>query len=342
MQQKNDANASFFIFTTKLIFDILYYMGVFIIKQKLLRILPIALTCIIILFLLIFIFIKTIKLYNNYIDYSSEKNEMEEYKKLLLKQNEFYKNIINSHYDNQKYNVPYIPDGFTYVEGSWNNGYVIQDSQENQYVWIPCTNEEIIGVPKLKKSDYSYNPYLKSFGCYDIEYESFLNSALKNGGFYVSRFEIGKENNLPVSKKNSLVWNKITPQKSIELVQSMYTTNKSIKCELINGYAYDTMLSWIFDTVGKDNIELSYLDINNEKKSQDIYTGRIMYNNIYDIFDDIQEITQEFVDNTPVSRGTTKRLDNMDLKQKFETRLYTINNISWNDLTFRTMIYKEN
>ena len=235
-----------------------------------------------------------------------------------------------------------IPEGFKYLEGTWSSGYVIQDSNKNEFVWIPCTNLEIDGVPKLAKNDYASDPYVKSTICYDLEYEAFLNSALKYGGFYVSRYEIGKENDIPVSKNNTLVWNKITPQDSIEVTKTMYPNAKGFKCELINGYAYDTMLAWVFDTVGKDKIKYDYLEIDNSKEKYDIYTGRNMYNNIYDIFDDIQEITQEFTDNTPISRGTTKKIDEEEMKQKYETRLYTINNVSWNDLTFRTMIYKEN
>lgn len=266
---------------------------------------------------------------------------MEGYKELSFTQNAFYCKVIKNSYANN-YNSPYIPEGFKYLEGTWNSGYVIQDSNKNEYVWVPCTNLEIAGVPKLEKNDYSPDPYVKSNICYDLEYEAFLNSALKYGGFYVSRYEIGKENELPVSKKNALVWNKITPQDSIEIAKAMYSNSKDFKCELINGYAYDTMIAWIYDTVGKDNIKYDYLEIDNSKKASDVNTGRNMYNNIYDIFDDIQEITQEYTDNTPISRGTTKRIDDEEMKQKYETRLYTINNLYWNDLTFRTMLYKEN
>ncbi len=317
-------------------------MEVFIIKQKLLRLLPVTLSLIIIIFLVVYIIINIFKLYNNYTDYLSEKEEMDSYTVLLSAQDKFYKDAMSSNYKNQKYDSPYIPKGFEYVEGTWNSGYVIQDSNKNQYVWVPCTNLDISGIPKLKKSDYSYNPYVKSSLCFDIEYKSFINSALNHGGFYVSRFEIGKENDIPVSKKNALVWNNITPQDSVKIVESMYSDANNLKCELLNGYAYDTMLAWIFDVVGKDTIELSYLEVDNYKENFDINTGRVMYNNIYDIFDDIQEITQEHVDNTPVSRGTYKHLDDQGIKQRLETRLYTLNDVSWNDLTFRTMIYEEN
>ena len=32
---------------------------------------------------------------------------------------------------------PYIPDGFSYLEGTARTGYVIKDSYDNEYVWIP-------------------------------------------------------------------------------------------------------------------------------------------------------------------------------------------------------------
>ena len=35
------------------------------------------------------------------------------------------------------YTNPPIPEGWEHVEGEWNNGFVIQDSKGNQFVWVP-------------------------------------------------------------------------------------------------------------------------------------------------------------------------------------------------------------
>lgn len=35
------------------------------------------------------------------------------------------------------YTDPPIPEGWEYVEGDWNNGFTIQDSKGNQFVWVP-------------------------------------------------------------------------------------------------------------------------------------------------------------------------------------------------------------
>ena len=45
----------------------------------------------------------------------------------------------------------YIFEDFSYVEGEWNTGFVIEDKDKNQYVWVPCSNIENIDVPKLEK-----------------------------------------------------------------------------------------------------------------------------------------------------------------------------------------------
>jgi len=276
-----------------------------------------------------------------HIEHISSDNVSTDYTDLISEESSFYNDAITLNYENQSYNTPYIPKGFHYIEGTWDSGYTIEDSNGNQYVWIPCTNSKTNEITKLQKKDFSYNPYILSSKCYDNEFKDFINSALKYGGFYVSKFEIGKENDLPVSKKNVPIWNNITPIDASQIVNSMYSNIDNLNCELLNGYAYDTMISWIFNTIGENNIYPSFFEINNIKSNVEIYTGRNSYNNIYDIFDDIQEITQENIDNTPISRGVDKNLLNKGYIQTHETRLYSLENAGWNNLTFRTMLYKQ-
>ena len=75
--------------------------------------------------------------------------------------------------------------------GEWNTGFIIQDENENQFVWIPVSNKDIIGTQKLLKKDFKIGPIISKETCLDDNYEAFIESALENGGFYISRYEIG-------------------------------------------------------------------------------------------------------------------------------------------------------
>ena len=119
---------------------------------------------------------------------------------------------------------PYLPDGFTNVEGTTlANGLTIQDSTGNQYVWVevPMTEEVYptagLGITEFTTDEYTAietdlhtytNDYRKSG--YVDEYSSdaatgltseqytelkqkMLKSVYQNGGFYVGKYETGIE-----------------------------------------------------------------------------------------------------------------------------------------------------
>ena len=121
---------------------------------------------------------------------------------------------------------PYLPTGFTKVEGtSLANGYTIQDSTGNQYVWVevPKTSE-VYPTAGLNITGFSNDEYAKietdlhtytndyrdgtSFkdeyysdettGLTSTEYytlkKKMLKSIYQNGGFYIGKYETGIEN----------------------------------------------------------------------------------------------------------------------------------------------------
>ena len=119
---------------------------------------------------------------------------------------------------------PYLPKGFRKVSGTTlDNGYTIQDSQGNQYVWVevPKTKEvyptaglEITeftedAYTKIENDLHTYtNDYRKS-GWEDKYYsddttgltseqytelkQKMLKSVYQNGGFYIGKYETGIE-----------------------------------------------------------------------------------------------------------------------------------------------------
>ena len=119
---------------------------------------------------------------------------------------------------------PYLPTGFTKVEGtSLANGYTIQDSTGNQYVWVevPKTSEvyptaglNITGFSndeyaKIETDLHTYTKDYRKSGWEDEYYsdeatgltsaqyielkQKMLKSVYQNGGFYVGKYETGIE-----------------------------------------------------------------------------------------------------------------------------------------------------
>ena len=274
--------------------------------------------------------IKNVKYYLSKIENDKVSNIYDE---KIFEENLYYKEIISKEYDNQNSEEPYIPNGFSYVEGSWNAGFVIQDENENQYVWVPCTNKENEKIPLLERKTFVKDPIIRKETCINESYREFLNSALENGGFYISRYEIGKENNNPVSKANVEIWSEVTRDEAIEITKNMYN---NISCELINGYACDTTLSWLMM-----NNELLTNSVCENK--EELRTGRKAYNNIYDFMDDVMEITLETNYDTVIIRGYTYE-DIFGIESEDLDRLSILSSDNYftnaTVLGFRTVLYK--
>ena len=265
--------------------------------------------------------------------------------KEIEKESKYYEEVMSREYENQKCNSPYIPDGFSYVTGEYHNGYVIQDKNQNQYVWIPCTNKDIGNITKLQRKNFVINAFIEYNDCNNVRYEEFLNSALEHGGFYISRFEIGNENKIPVSKKDIEVWRNVTKEQAENIIKKMYNSQE-INCELINGYAYDTTLEWIKST-NKINGDFYELDTGLDfELSEKLYTGRKAYNNIYDFCDNILEITSEESYGTVIIRGFSNSKNVQYLENLFSNHSrYSIlkNEFTFgyvDTLGFRTVLYK--
>lgn len=281
----------------------------------------------------------------NFFKYTKENDIVNEYNdNKIIEEYKFYNNSMKANYESQNSQNPYIPDGFSYVEGEWNSGFVIQDTNGNQYVWVPCTNKENTEIPKLERRNFSKQPFISKDICINENCEEFILSSLENGGFYISRYEIGKENNLPVSKSGVEIYGNITRKEAMSEIEKMY---RNLNCELINGYAYDTTLSWLNNT--------NKIEINKIEENENIKTGRKKYNNIYDFIDNILEITTESSYGTVIVRGFlfseseeesensylekmtgvgANSLDRISIRE--EDNYYTPENI----MGFRTVLYK--
>lgn len=243
----------------------------------------------------------------------------------------FYNNLNAKDYD-EKYDSPYIPEGFSYKEGGFDTGYVIADKDGNEFVWVPCTNKDIEGIPKLERRDFIELcdcVDTRYYHTYNEKYQEFLKSAFMNGGFYISRYEMGLENKKLVSKPNVEVAN-YTKVNFENKIDKMYN---NINCELINSYAYDTTLSWILKN--PENKVYKY-----NKMVDDIKTGREQINNIYDFQDNIMEITQEICYGNRVIRGFAFETDIQNWSRYLSVTYQELYFDEYSIVTTRAVLYK--
>ena len=126
-------------------------------------------------------------------------------------------------------NAPYLPTGFTHVEGtSLDNGYTVQDSKGNQFVWVEVPKTaDVYPTAGLDITEFTTDAYTKiendlhtytsvyrkdgytdelssnesderdSTGMTSEQYtelkQKMLRSVYKNGGFYIGKYETGIE-----------------------------------------------------------------------------------------------------------------------------------------------------
>ena len=240
--------------------------------------------------------------------------------------------------ENGNKNNPIIPAGFKPVdegEATWgdgtiepagvNKGLVIEDEDENQYVWIPVdgilgddvitlqnvVDKEIIlgryvfssggninttlspetlgGELKTSSTD-SYNYTEASTGKNTVakDINGFINSVRKNGGYYIARFEASQGSSSKAnSQYNKTVWSNITQPNAAKACQDLY---EGVNSDLINSYAWDTAILFI-QKYGKNNYSMQN-SLNTDSAVNTGLSGDVQLN-IYDMASNCLEYTTE-------------------------------------------------
>ena len=194
-----------------------------------------------------------------------------------------------------------IPNGFYYVGGTKESGVVISDKpadedvykdtvngivgtslQGNQFVWVPVTysdfqrydgyydgqyDEGFVAVCEEADEDGT-NDKLAETETTQKEAQKMYASVEANGGFYVGRYEAGKENGNVVEKQGKEVYNYVTWSRNgqmneedteiangvdgtkdgaVELARNFDTANNyiSVASTLIYGVQWDAIMVWI-------------------------------------------------------------------------------------------------
>ncbi len=247
-------------------------------------------------------------------------NSIEDYMDLRLKTpgtkvdvpDGWNKDTVDAVLDDKKNIIP-VPKNFYYVGGNLDNGVIISDNLAdeydgvidkttweytinlagNQFVWIPCTQEE------YHKTDWEM-----SDGVYDSSEpkQEEINRVTKYGGFYVARYEAGLADTIieytgnqisnsvnspgynvtgvPNSKAGKLPWIFISQPNSKNNAESMYDNNSYVTSGLITGTQWDVMLNKFVGTTNQNGLTFTQEDMKNSSKwgnyanSATKYTGR--------------------------------------------------------------------
>lgn len=263
-------------------------------KEKI--ILFIKILIIIILIINIYLSIKESK--NYFITKLSINENYDMFNEKIFKDFSLYNKIFSEYSSIDKkelYSTPYIPNGFKFVYGTWNSGFVIEDEYENQFVWVPCNTKKDKKTAFLNKYNFDENPFIKKNECAEIyeNIEDFFKSVYQNGGFYIARYETGTQSQIPVIKKDVSIYTNISYDEAKKISDNFYS-NTDFTSSLINSYAYDTAYNWIISTNESNNLH---------KKREQLLTGNNSLNNIYDLNDTVWEWSTEAFYENMICRG---------------------------------------
>ena len=206
-----------------------------------------------------------------------------------------------------------IPEGFYYVDGTKETGIVISDvegddlnnsKQGNQFVWVPVDNySEFVrragylnGSEQTLTSDYGEangtgnNSKVTETATTQTEAQAMYASVKENGGYYIGRYEAGRDsdgnvvvkkgadvyNNVPWSANGNMQETNGTTGGAVELARNFDTANgyTSVTSTLIYGVQWDAVMKWM------ENIDNSNATGTLTKYIQDS-TGMGWYSNNY-------------------------------------------------------------
>ena len=281
-----------------------------------------------------------------------------------------------------------IPAGFKVADDSGttiDEGIVIEDSEKNQFVWVPVSKENF-ATEFVRRKGYWKGSIQSYFSKYEeanakgenkkvTETETTKQEAIKmyasvkrNGGFYIARYEAGKEGENVVSKKGADVYNKISWSANgdnmqettgitggaVELSRNFANVKnyRTVTSTLIYGVQWDAVMKWmenvnnpngkkyIQDSTGMgwysdnsgDNPQKTGIDIGEENR------GSNQVKKIYDLAGNVWEWTMEsFNTYRRVTRGGEYYSTGSDLPAS--TRYNTVPSGSDSSFGFRPTLF---
>ena len=186
------------------------------------------------------------------------------------------------------YSNPVIPVGFKAIETTdatwvdadndgtpdgWNNGLVIQDENENEFVWVP-----VDGTNVTYTKNFTYPSYYSATeentsddtAALPIINETTVDETeqiTKYGGFYIGRYEAGvpeaqttidgassttsDTTGIPIVKQGATVWTYISYTNANTNALAFCNTD-NVKSGIVTGTAWDTVCAWIQSETDSD------------------------------------------------------------------------------------------
>ena len=275
--------------------------------------------------------------------------ESTEKEKRQLAQVEASTHLENYDYTDREGNTAKIPAGFAVsnVEGEnlVSKGLVIIGTTGNEYIWIPCTTDlndtnklqykreeaawgiendngtkaikdelTLTGVtPSKVEADNGITTTVLNEIVSQVNSE--IASVEANGGYYIGRYEAGKENNVAVIKQNQEPYTNIKWSQAYALAKGLDVGNKA-NSYLCSSYAWDTAIKFIQTHSTATNYATTRENFNGNWIDKDVKdkTGNIIkkagtsvrlntglttsWANIYDMGGNVGEFTTELNPNT--------------------------------------------
>ena len=222
-------------------------------------------------------------------------------------------------------NNPTIPEGFRPIDengAEWGDGtnppteedvsegLVIEDRSRNQFVWIPVTGEYKRNT-SYASTDVSAKAYTDTGYLPDgiqptpddrtnnenAEREAIVGEG-KAGGFYISRYEAGKETsgdtNKLVSKSGATVWNSI-PQADCKTEAKKFINNDNVKSALCSGIQWDMTMAFVNGKQDGTNNNTFDVTVNGDRGGSLLAaSGQHVADRVCNIFD-LEENYYEYV-----------------------------------------------
>ncbi len=191
---------------------------------------------------------------------------------------------------------PYIPEGFEHITGTVEEGYVIKDKYNNEFVWIP------VATGRLERNTNFSTDYQEPT-------TTLTNSVAKYYGFYVARYEASRSaGNRVAIVPSATPWTNISYTDAEKYSSNMvedYKYDEHTKTALVNSYAWDTLLSWIDTSIESYSSKLDYGNYSGEIAKTGETTSDIV-KNIADLSGNVREWTTEMYTKVPTPTATPK------------------------------------
>ena len=253
---------------------------------------------------------------------------MKRHEKFVLEAKKIIRKVLNidiptTDVSFANYANPPIPEGYKHICGKWNNGYVIERcSDGSQFVWVPAGSWNYIkkhrGISVIKRFKDSYSLIKYHYTTSPTgKLEHQLKSVKKYGGFYISRYNISKNEKTgkPQSIKGVMPWVNINLLEA-EKVASTIEDNGLVQSHITFDVEYDLVLEWFIKSHARTDSEIKensanwgyYYYYNNYNNKYEVAeTGsreEWCTNNIYDLSGNVRELTYIAEENSDCYRLT--------------------------------------